>query len=123
MRAREFITERKGKISHRHQQATRGLDLFRDRKRTNSDYVLNRVMMAVASADGSDAPVEMDQQSWVGTRRSAHPYTEVEQRMLKQAFRAAGAEYKDVNEGDMDSEEMNDVNRVSPVKPFKGYPR
>ncbi len=43
--------------------------------------------------------------------------------MLKQAFRAAGAEYKDVNEGDMDSQEMNDVNRVSPVKAFKGYPR
>lgn len=123
MRAREFITERRGKISHRHQQATRGLDLFRDRKRTNSDYVLNRVMMAVASADGSEAPIDMDRQSWVGTRRSAHPYTEVEQKMLKQAFKAAGAEYDDVNNGDMDSEEMKDVNRVSPVKPFKGYPR
>ena len=90
MRAREFITERKGKISHRHQQATRGLDLFRDRKRTNSDYVLNRVMMAVASADGAEAPIDIDRQSWIGTRRSAHPYTEVEQKMLKQAFRAAG---------------------------------
>ena len=123
MRAREFITERKGKISHRHQQATRGLDLFRDRKRTNSDYVLNRVMMAVASADGSDAPIDMDTQSWVGTRRTAHPYTEVEQRMLKQAFKTAGAEYKDINNGDMDSEEMKDVNNVSPVKAFKGYPR
>ena len=123
MRAREFITERRGKISHRHQQATRGLDLFRDRKRTNSDYVLNRVMMAVASADGSETPIDMDRQSWIGTRRSAHPYTEVEQKMLKQAFRAAGAEYDDVNNGDMDSEEMKDVNRVSPVKPFKGYPR
>lgn len=123
MRAREFITERKGKISHRHQQATRGLDLFRDKKRTNSDYVLNRVMMAVASADGSETPIDMDTQSWIGTRRSAHPYTEVEQRMLKQAFRAAGAEYDDVNNGDMDSEEMKDVNRVSPVKAFKGYPR
>ena len=123
MRAREFITERRGKISHRHQQATRGLDLFRDKKRTNSDYVLNRVMMAVASADGSETPIDMDRQSWIGTRRSAHPYTEVEQKMLKQAFRAAGAEYDDVNNGDMDSEEMKDVNRVSPVKPFKGYPR
>jgi hypothetical protein len=123
VRAREFITERKGKISHRHQQATRGLDLFRDRKRTNSDYVLNRVMMAVASADGSDAPIDMDTQSWVGTRRTAHPYTEVEQRMLKQAFKTAGAEYDDVNNGDMDSQEMKDVNNVSPIKGFRGYPR
>lgn len=80
-------------------------------------------MMAVASADGSETPIDMDTQSWIGTRRSAHPYTEVEQRMLKQAFRAAGAEYDDVNNGDMDSEEMKDVNRVSPVVAFKGYPR
>jgi len=123
MRAREFIVERDGKISHRHQQATRGLDLFRDKKRTNSDYVLNRVMMAVAMADGTDAPVKLDQKSWVGTQRSAHPYTQEEQNMLKQAFRAAGAEWNDVNEGDMDSEEMNDVNKTSPVKGFKGYPR
>ena len=123
MRAREFIIERKGKISHRHQQATRGLDLFRDKNRTNSDYVLNRVMMAVAMADGSDAPIDMDHQSWVGTRRTAHPYTKEEQSMLKQAFRAAGAEYDDVNNGDMDSQEMNDVNKTSPVKSFKGYPR
>jgi hypothetical protein len=123
MRAKEFIAERKGKLSHRHQQATRGLDLFRDKERTNSDYVLNRVMMAVACANGSDDPIEMDQQSWIGKRRSAHPYTHQEQNMLKQAFRAAGAEYDDVNNGDMDSEEMKDVNRVSPIKGFKGYPR
>ena len=123
MRAREFITERNGKISHRHQQATRGLNLFRDRKRTNSDYVMNRVMMAVASADGSLDPIDMDTQSWVGTRRSAHPYTKQEQNMLKQAYRAAGAEYDDVNNGDMDSEEMADVNKTSPIKGFRGYPR
>ncbi len=123
MRAREFIIERKGKISHRHQQATRGLDLFRDKNRTNSDYVLNRVMMAVAMADGSDAPIDMDHQSWVGTRRTAHPYTKEEQSMLKQAFRAAGAEYDDVNNGDMDSEECEDTNKCSPIRPFRGYPR
>ena len=123
MRAREFIIERKGKISHRHQQATRGLDLFRDKNRTNSDYVLNRVMMAVAMADGSDAPIDMDHQSWVGTRRTAHPYTKEEQRMLKQAFRAAGAEYDDVNNGDMESQEPPGGNTTSPIQGFKGYPR
>ena len=79
--------------------------------------------MAVAMADGSDAPIDMDHQSWVGTRRSAHPYTQQEQNMLKQAFRAAGAEWDDLNNGDMDSEEMKDVNRVSPIKGFQGYPR
>lgn len=123
MRAREFIAEQIGKPGHRIQQATRGLNLFRDKKRTNSDYTLNRVMMAVACADGTDQPVSIEDQSWVGTRRSAHPYTEVEQKMLKQAYRAAGAEFDDVNNGDMDSEECSDTNKVSPIVAFQGYPR
>jgi hypothetical protein len=63
----------------------------------------------------------MDEKSWVGKQRSAHPYTEVEHEMLKQAFRAAGAEYKDLNAGDMDSEEVPSTNTQSPVKPFNGY--
>lgn len=125
MRAREFVVEqlRKGKIGQRRQEATRGLNLFRDINRTNSDYVLNRVMMAAAMADGSNDEIDMDHQSWVGTRRTAHPYTEEEQAMLKQAYRAAGAEYEDVNNGDMESGEIDSTNTQSPVKGFKGYPR
>lgn len=80
-------------------------------------------MMAAACADGTLTPVEMDQQSWAGTKRTAHPYTKEEQNMLKMAYKAAGAEFEDVNHGDMDSEEIENTNRVSPVKGFKGYPR
>lgn len=117
------MVEQIGKPSHRVQQATRGLNLFRDKRKTNSDYVLNRVMMAAACADGTDAPVEMEDMSWVGTRRSAHPYTKQEQNMLKQAYRAAGAEWDDLNHGDMSSKEVNSTNKVSPIKGFGGYPR
>jgi hypothetical protein len=123
MRAREFVTEQLGKPGLRIQQATRGLHLFRDKRKTNSDYVLNRVMMAVACADGSDTPVEIEDMSWVGTRRSAHPYTQQEQNMLKQAYKSAGAEWQDLNSGDMDSEEHPAVNTKSPVVGFGGYPR
>ena len=123
MRAREFVTEQLGKPGLRIQQATRGLHLFRDKRKTNSDYVLNRVMMAVACADGSDTPVEIEDMSWVGTRRSAHPYTQQEQNMLKQAYKSAGAEWQDLNSGDMDSEEHPAVNTVSPIIAFQGYPR
>ena len=56
-------------------------------------------------------------------QRSAHPYTKVEQNMLKQAFKAAGAEYNDLNNGDLDSKEHPEVNIASPVVSFKGYPR
>ena len=123
MRAREFIAERDGTIGKRRQVATVGLDVFGDSERQNSDYTLNRVMMAAACADGSNTPINMDANSWVGKKRSAHPYTKVEQNMLKQAFKAAGANWKDLNNGDMDSEEHPEVNTASPVVSFKGYPR
>ena len=123
MRACEFITEQDGTIGTRRQNATVGLNVFGDAERTNSDYTLNRVMMAVAMADGSNTPIKMDAKSWVGKKRSAHPYTKIEQNMLKQAFKAAGADYKDLNNGDLDSEEHPEVNTASPVISFKGYPR
>jgi hypothetical protein len=123
MRAKEFITERAGKLGIRRQNPTVGLNTFSDAERTSSDYTLNRVMMAVAMADGSDAPIKMDHKSWVGKKRTAHPYTRVEQEMLKQAYKAAGAKWQDLNHGDLDSEEVPSTNTVSPVKGFKGYPR
>jgi len=123
MRALEFITERDGKIGKRRQAATVGLNLFSDGERTSSGYTLNRVMMAAAMADGSNTPINMDEKSWVGKRLSAHPYTDIEQRMLKQAFKAAGADWSDLNQGDLDSEEVASTNTQSPVKAFQGYPR
>lgn len=123
MRAREFIAEQDGKIGTRRQAATVGLNTFGDSERTNSDYTLNRVMMAVAMADGTDATIDMDEKSWVGKKRAAFPYTQVEQQMLKQAYKAAGAVYQDLNKGDLDSEEHPAVNTTSPMQGFKGYPR
>jgi hypothetical protein len=123
MRAREFIVEKDGTIGKRRQAATVGLNTFSDAERTSSDYTMNRVMMAVACADGSTTPIDMDSKSWIGKKRAAFPYTKVEQNMLKQAFKAAGANWKDLNSGDMDSEEHPAVNTSSPVVSFKGYPR
>jgi len=117
------MLERDGKIGRRRQAATRGLVLFSDSERTNSDYTLNRVMMAAAMADGSDNMIDMDEKSWIGKRRGAYPYTPEEDKMLKQAFRAAGATYTDLNQGDMNSQELESTNKASPVRAFKGYPR
>ena len=122
MRANEFVSESKlGKISKRQQQATRGLNIF-SKKIDSYDrlYDLNRLMMAVASSDGIN-PIDMPAESWVGKHNTAHPYTKEEQAMLKLAYKAAGLEYKDLNQGDMDSEELSSTNTQSIVKPFKGY--
>jgi hypothetical protein len=127
MRAREFVSARitetaDAKISRRLQSATRGLNIYSDSERWNGDYVLNRLGQAVASTDGTFVP-DIDVKSWIGKNKSTHPYTQEEQDMLKMAYRAIGADYTDLNGGDMDSEEMSEVNRVSPVQGFKGYPR
>jgi hypothetical protein len=123
MRSREFISEmHDGKIGKRRQCATRGLNKFSDAERWNSDYTLNRLMMAVASTDGTYLP-DVDAKSWAGKGKTAHPYTEEEQAMLKQAYKAIGAKYTDLNHGDMDSEELPSTNNLSPLKGFKGYPR
>lgn len=118
MRAKEFVQENKGKLSKRQQQATRGMNSFTD---ANFDrlYVLNRVMMAVASSDGIQKPV-LDAESWAAKTNTAHPYTEIEQKMLKHAYQAVGISHKDLNHGDMDSEELDSTNTQSPIKPFKG---
>jgi len=124
MRANEFVSESKvGKISKRHQESTRGLNIF-SKKIDSYDrlYDLNRLMMAVASSDGIN-PIEMNAESWVGKHNTTHPYTQEEQDMLTLAYKAAGLEYIDLNNGDLDSEELSDTNSQSIVKPFKGYKR
>ena len=123
MRAREFVAEgANARISKRQQYGTRGLNLFGDGERRSSDYTLNRVMMAAAMTDGTFVP-DLDAKSWYGKDKTAYPYTQEEQDMLKMAFKAAGADWSDLNSGDMDSEEVPGTNTVSPVKGFKGYPR
>jgi len=124
MRAREFIVEKQeGKIRRVYQDSTVGLHKFRDPGGYDRTYELNRVMMAAACADGTDAPLDMDQASWIGKYNTAQPYTKEEQKMLKQAFKAVGSETHDLNDGDLESKEHPAVNNKSPIKGFKGYPR
>lgn len=124
MRAKEFVAENaEGKISPRQQNATVGLHKFRDPGGYDRTYELNRVMMAVACADGTDAPLELDKASWAGKYNTANPYTKEEHKMLKQAFKAVGTDTKDLNHGDLESKEHPGVNSTSPVKAFNGYPR
>jgi hypothetical protein len=124
MRAHEFLIEKQvGKIGNRRQAGTRGLTKFRDVGGYDRTYELNRVMMAVATADGSGKPLELDSESWAGRYNTAHPYTDEEAAMLKQALRATGSETHDLNAGDNRSQEVESTHVESPVVAFKGYPR
>lgn len=122
MRAHEFLSEAKkeGKISKRAQQPSKGINTYGDKEHVSGDYTSYRLGMAVAGADGKNK-LDIDSTSWIGKKKTTHPYTKEEQEMLKQAYKAAGAEYSDVNNGDMRSMELDDTHTVSPVAGFKGF--
>lgn len=115
MKINEIISEAKeGKLTKRQQQATRGVHTFGDAEKANSDYVQFRVGMAAAATDGKTMP-DIDAKSWIGKRKASFPYTKEEADILKMAYKAAGADYKDLNHGNMNSEELDTVNKTSPV--------
>ena len=88
---------------------------FRDKGGYDRTYHLNRIMMATAMADGKDEkPLDMDQSSWVEKYNIAHPYTEIEHKMLKQAFATIDSEVEHV-EPDHKSKELPDTHFMSPV--------
>ena len=123
MRADEFLTERKvAKPTKRQSYATRGMHKFRDPGGYDRTYELNRIMMATACADGT-TPIDLDAETWSGRYNTAHPYTDIEAKMLKQAYNAVGSDMEDLNHGDDESDELPDTNTQSIVKPFKGYKR
>ena len=124
MRASEFLNEQRtiAKLTKRQSFPTRGLHKFRDPGGYDRTYELNRIMMAVACADGIN-PIVMDAETWSGRYNTAHPYTDEESKMLKQAYQAVGSDMEDLNHGDDTSEELPDTNTQSIAKPFKGYKR
>lgn len=123
MRAREFINEvRHGHITKRQRWGTRGLHTYSDRYQGAGTYSMNRIGMAAACTDGDSVP-DIDSQSWVGQKNTTHAYTEVDAKKLKQAYRAAGVKYTDLNSGDMRSQDPPGGNGKSPIQAFQGYPR
>jgi hypothetical protein len=123
MRASEFLTERTiAHLTKRQSSASRGMHKFRDPGGYDRTYELNRIMMATACADGI-TPLELDAETWSGRYNTAHPYTDIESKMLKQAYKAVGSDMEDLNHGNDESEELPDTNTQSIAKPFKGYKR
>jgi hypothetical protein len=121
MRACEFITEVKKGVLHPEQAAT----MPRAHKFAGTAdriYDLNRAMMAVASSDGKNFPHhDPTEESWIGRNNMAAPFSEQEHDMLHHAYRAIGTEISSIV--DEPGVEPDTVNKTSPVKGFRGYPR
>jgi len=119
MKVIDIISEAKqAKISKRQSQSSRGISIYSDAERANSDYVAFKLGQAMAGSDGA-APLDIDAKSWHGKKKTVHPYTEIENQMFVQAAKAVGANYKDLNHGDMKSKELDTTNKISPVAKIK----
>jgi hypothetical protein len=116
MRSKEFIIEKKvGHITNRAQQSSRGINTYGDKERISGDYVSFKLGQAMAMADGSNKPLDIDAKSWHGKQKTTQPYSELEQKMFIQAAKAVGASNQDINKGDMRSKELDDTHILSPV--------
>ena len=112
----EMLAEiRAGKAPENFKQSNTGLQTFSDSEKANSDYTHYRLGLALASADGKSPVVDMDPKTFYGKKHTAHPYTPEEVAMLKQAYKTVGADYDDLNNGDLNSMELNDTNKTSIV--------
>ena len=119
MKVIDIISEAKqAKITKRQNQSSRGISIYGDAEKANSDYVAFKLGQAMAGSDGT-TPIDIDAKSWHGKKKTVHPYTEVENEMFKQAAKAVGASYKDLNHGDMKSKELDTTNKTSPVAKIK----
>ena len=119
MKVYDIISEAKqASLSKRQSQSSRGISTYGDAEQMNSDYVLFKLGQAMAGTDGKTIP-EIDAKSWYGKKKTIHPYTEVENEMFKKAAKAVGADYKDLNHGDMESRELDTTNKTSPVAKIK----
>ena len=123
MRAHEFLTESEGKIHKHHSDVSRGITKVRDVGGYDRVYHMNRLMMAMAMADGkSKDAVEMDNASFAEKYNTVHPYSEEEHNMFIAASKTIPSDTKVVIPYSK-SQEPTDTNTKSLVVGFKGYPK
>ena len=115
MKISEIIIEgTKGSLRPEHKAALHTTTTFNDNNGAGFDYNFNRVGLALAMADGSGKKLDIDDRTWYHSDNVAVPYTELENRMLKQAFKSINSTVNSVVR-DHKSKEQDDTHKISPV--------
>ena len=111
----------KGKPRREHENTMQGVAKSRDVGGYDRVYHMNRVMMAMAMADGKNSkPVKMDQSSWTEKFNTHHPYTKEEANMVASAINTVPTEYHQISNWSK-SIEPDDTHKSSPMSGFAGY--
>lgn len=116
MRFSEILAERKVSKRHPdHDAVSQGAIRSRDVGGYDRVYHQNRVMMAMAMADGkSTKAVDSPSESWMEKYNTHHPYTKEEHNMVHQAFATVPSDYQEVSKWGK-STEPSGVNKTSTV--------
>jgi hypothetical protein len=123
MKINEIIAEGKTTDMHSdHKNAHQGAYIARDKGGYDRVYHMNRLMMAMAKADGkSTKAVDTPADTWFEKYNTIHPYTEEEHNMVKSAMKTVPTDGHEVNK-DHKSREADSTHKVSPhrrVGPIK----
>jgi hypothetical protein len=122
MKIRDLFERKMGKITKHAQQSSVGINAYGDGEQISADYTSFKLGQAMAMADGSKNPLDMDAKSWHGKRKTVQPFSPLEQQMFIQAANAVGADFQDLNNGDLKSKELDDTYTQSPVSNWNSKP-
>jgi hypothetical protein len=114
MRAKEFIVEHTGEPHPEHDAVHQGFSKQRDPGGFYPTYHQYRTGMAIGMADGSNKPLDIDHESWVGPYWTFHPYTNEEHKMVKQVTKVIPTEFHQIR-ARTKSVEPDGTHKISPV--------
>jgi hypothetical protein len=116
MRATEFVKE--GKVTARnpdHDAVSQGVTRSRDVGGYDRVYHLNRMGMAMASADGKNTKaVDSPSETWAEKYNTYHPYTKEEDNKVRAAMKTIPTDGKHVSPFSK-SKEPDSTHKISPV--------
>jgi len=117
MKIKDIIAEGKtSEMDENHEAAHQG-NIYKARDVGGYDrtYHMNRMMMAMAKADGkSTKAVDSPKDTWFEKYNTIHPYTKEEDNMVKAALKTIPSDSK-IASKDSKSKESKDVHNISPV--------
>ena len=121
MRLSEIVSEaRVTKLRKGVKNAQRSVETVRDPDGIDRFYHLNRMMMAMAVADGSNTKaVDVPISTWAEKNNTAHPYTDEEHNMVHAALNTIPSKHKAISKRSP-SKELPSVNKSSPVPQNSG---
>ena len=108
--------ETEEKSLHPDHEAVHAGNIYRARDVGGYDrvYHMNRLMMAMAKADGkSTKAVDSPAETWFEKYNTIHPYTDAEANMAKSAMNTVPTDGKQIS-ADKKSHEPKDTHKVSP---------